>query len=52
MKQYFLFTENLGLEILGVPAWGIRAKVCNRLYFFHKYSLVINSDILVMNLRS
>ena len=26
VKQYFLYTEDLGLKILGVPTWGIRAK--------------------------
>lgn len=26
VKQYFLYTEDLGLKILGVPAWRIRAK--------------------------
>lgn len=26
VKQYFLYTENLGLKILGMPAWGIGAK--------------------------
>ena len=26
VKQYFLYTENLGPKILGMPSWGIRAK--------------------------
>lgn len=44
VKQCFLCTENLGLEIVVSSAcvWGIRAKMCDQFYFFHKRPLVIN----------
>lgn len=52
MKQYFLYTENLGLDISDMLAWGIGAKTCSQFYFFHNHPLVINQGVLVMHVRS